>query len=87
MIVQVFSVFDSKAGSFAQPFFSHTLVTGKRAFADACADPSTMLSRHPSDFALFHLGSFDDQSGFFDALVAPDNLGLAAAYRSSDNAA
>lgn len=80
MIVQVFSVFDSKAASFAQPFFSPTIVTAQRAFTGACKETTSMLNQYPEDFCLFHLGEFDDQTGLFAPLVAPVNLGLARIY-------
>lgn len=80
MIVKVLAVFDNKIGTFAQPFFSQTLSSGKRSFADAAADPSTLLNKHPEDFTLFLLGDFDDSTGFLDPLSAPENLGLASSY-------
>lgn len=80
MKVQVFAVFDNKVGTYAQPFFSMNLASGKRAFTDACSDINTMLHKHPEDFTLFYLGEFDDQTGFLDPLTAPVNLGLAATF-------
>lgn len=80
MITKVLAVFDNKVGTFAQPFFSQTLSSAKRAFADACSDPSTMLSKHPEDYTLFLLGDFNDETGFLDPLSAPENLGLAASF-------
>lgn len=85
MITQVFSVFDTKIGSFAQPFFSPTTASAMRAFVDAARDVQTTISKHPQDFHLYHLGSFDDETGAFDPfkpvnlcsasglLVAPEN--------------
>lgn len=80
MKVLVFAVYDNKIGTYAQPFFSQTISAAKRSFVDAASDPSTLLSKHPEDFSLFHLGEFDDSTGFLDPLTAPENLGLAASY-------
>lgn len=77
MLTQVFAVFDTKVGSFAQPFFSPTSASAIRSFQDAAADPSTTLSKHPSDFHLYHLGTFDDETGAFSP-IKPVSLGTAA---------
>jgi len=80
MQTNVFSVFDSKAGSYAQPFYSPTIGSAIRAFIGAISDPNTMLSKHPSDFSLMHLGSFDDDTGLFTNLQVPLNLGVAISF-------
>lgn len=76
---KVFSVFDSKVGSFATPWCSPTVASGRRAFAGAVADASSMLHKHPGDYALFLVGEFDEQTGALSA-CAPENLGLASSY-------
>lgn len=79
MIMKVFAVFDTKIGTYGQPFFMSTVPSAKRAFQGACNDPSTMLHKHPADFALFLLGEFDDESGALSTLP-PENLGLASNF-------
>lgn len=82
MITQVFSVLDAKIGSFMQPWFSATVDSARRAFFDACQDSASLLGRHPQDFTLYHLGSFDDETGLFDCkLIA---LGNATALLQKD---
>lgn len=76
MKLDVFAVYDSKVGAYAQPFYSANISTATRAFAYAANDPSTEIGRFPSDMALFHLGTFDDQSAEFD-LVTPFRVCLA----------
>lgn len=80
MIHQVSAIFDHKVGAFAQPFFTVNLDVAKRAFASAAADTSLTIGRHPTDYCLFHLGEFDDATGTFRMLNAPENLGLASLY-------
>lgn len=80
MLTNVFSVFDSKAGSFAQPFYSPTIGSAIRAFIGAIGDPNTMLAKHPGDFSLMHLGAFDDDTGLFTNLQVPLNLGVAISF-------
>lgn len=66
MIVKVFSVFDSKADFFGQPFFEQEEASAIRAFGDAVNDSSRQGNQwyaHPEDFQLFVLGSFDNKTG------------------------
>lgn len=66
MIVKLFSVFDSKASFFGQPFVDQSEASAIRNFADACADgsnPANLWHKHPEDFSLFQVGEFDNLSG------------------------
>lgn len=80
MIYKVFSIFDSKAAVFERPYFAPTTGAGIRTFQDACADPQTMLHRHPEDFHLFEIGEYDDQTGAM-ASTQPQSLGTAAMFK------
>lgn len=79
MIHKIFAVLDTKLNTYAQPFFMPTVPSALRAFAGACNDPSTMLSKHPTDFSLFLLGEFDDETGEVHS-VKLENLGMAASF-------
>nr|QJB20101.1 MAG: nonstructural protein [Microvirus sp.] len=83
MIQRMFAVFDMKIGSYAQPFFLPSVPAAKRAFRDAASDPSTMLHKHPADYALFYLGDFDDETGSIVG-IQPENLGLASSFLNSE---
>ena len=77
MITMMFSVFDSKAAVFGTPFFMQREAAAIRAFSDLANDPQTMVGKHPEDFALFHVGDFDDDTAGFNS-VKPRNLVTAA---------
>lgn len=79
MIHQIFSVWDLKTEAYMQPFFSPTLGSGIRAFNDACQEPNSMLSKHPADFALHHIGNFDDATGTVNDILSTA-LGSGADY-------
>ena len=64
------AVYDSKAETFGQPAFFQTLGIAERAFLDN-TKKDEMMKNHPRDFTLFHLGSYEDSTGFFDSLTAP----------------
>lgn len=76
---KVFSVFDSKVGSFATPWCSPTVASGKRAFGAAVQDQSSMLAKHGEDYSLFLVGEFDELTGML-LPCAPENLGLASSF-------
>lgn len=68
MIHKIFAVFDSKVNAFNQPFFARSAGDAMRGFEDIFTQPGPdgqmhPYSRHPADFFLFEIGSFDDDDG------------------------
>lgn len=61
-----FSLLDTKTGIFNTPFFFPHTGAAVRAVIDLGADMSTTPGRHPADFSLCEVGTFDDQSGTFE---------------------
>lgn len=59
----LFSVWDSKAEIFGNPFSERTDATARRAFVGAVADEVSAIHRSPDDYSLFKLGEFDDTTG------------------------
>lgn len=80
MKIEVFSIYDNKAKAFSQPFYSPTVAVGIRNFEAAVKDANTQLHKHPEDFTLFHVASYDDEVGRFNNLEHIANLGLAAQF-------
>lgn len=74
MITNVFSIYDSKAGAYIQPFFMRSVGEALRALQTVMSDPTHQFARHAADFTLFHLGSFDDSSAKFECLSAPRSV-------------
>lgn len=70
MILIACSVRDLKAEVFARPFFVGRAGEAMRSFQDEVlsGDATTsLLAKHPADFELWELGSFDDELGVFTA--------------------
>lgn len=63
MILLAYSIHDSVAQFFGPPFFVKTDGEARRVFGDACKDTRSNLSEHPSDYSLYRIGHFDDNSG------------------------
>lgn len=68
MILVVCSVRDLKAEVFARPFYVGRVGEAVRSFQDEVTggdQSSSLLAKHPADFELWVLGSFDDETGKF----------------------
>jgi hypothetical protein len=80
MILQIFSVFDVKAGAYAPPFFMPTKGMAIRAFEEHCRDEKSAPFKHPEDYFLFHLGEFDDATGAITCPGDHQRLALASEF-------
>lgn len=87
MKLKVFSVFDSKAAYFGNPFYEQREASAVRAFSDAVNSnvEGNLWSKHPEDYSLFLLGEFDNETGSYDC-CKPMNLVTASALKSAYNA-
>lgn len=63
MILNAYSVFDRKALQYHPPFFASTDGAASRSFMDLANDANTTIGRHPADYVLFRIGTYDDQKG------------------------
>lgn len=70
MIHEIYSVRDAKVEAFLQPFFAPTLGSAVRSLTEAVNDKEHTFCKHVDDFALYHIGSFDDARG--ELLPVPD---------------
>lgn len=84
MILKIFTVYDSKAEAFLQPFMFNSAGQALRAFVDSVNDSNHQFARHPEDFTLFELGTYDDNGAKFDLLDSPKSLGLALEFVSKE---
>lgn len=60
---RVFSAHDSKLSIFLPPFFVQHLGQALRMWEDSVNSPDTLVAKHPSDFVLYEIGTFDDEHG------------------------
>lgn len=69
MISFVFSILDTKVGAFSNPFCVRHPAEAYRACSALAGDLNTHVGRHPADFVLMELGTFDDNRGTFECAV------------------
>lgn len=63
----MYSILDKGVQAFSQPFSAHNDYAARRVFERSVADPESIMSIKPSDFALFRIGSFDDDLGLISS--------------------
>ncbi len=73
MLTHVYSIFDTASGAYLRPFTAQADGEATRLFSDLVADPEHAVGRHPEDYSIFRLGSFNDQNGAL-TVEAPECL-------------
>lgn len=71
MVHKMFTIFDQKAKAWLPPFFLPQEGVAIRTFADCVNSPDHNFGRHPEDYSLFCIGSFDDAAGVVAAAREP----------------
>lgn len=84
MMTKVFSIYDSKGQIFGNPFNMPTTGMAVRAFNDLVNDKNTTVNRHPSDFVLYQIAEFDDQTGEYKNVNPHSMLGTASDYKKEE---
>lgn len=64
-IHQVVSVFDGALQAFVRPFTVPAVGVAMRSFMDEAAKGDSDIAKHPGDYELHHLGTFEDTTGRF----------------------
>lgn len=68
MQLNAYSIYDDKALVYGVPFFAPTHGSAIRSLRDLANDPNTTVGRHPRDFVLYLIGSYDDERGIIRPL-------------------
>lgn len=68
---QVYAVRDAAVENFGNPFVAINHAQATRDFDHAAKDPQSQISQYPADYALWHLGAFDDSTGALVPLAQP----------------
>lgn len=82
--MNIYSIKDLTAKYYMQPFYGRNHGEAIRSFTNAVNDasnPNNLLAKHPSDFALYAIGEFDEISGKIKE-TSVEKLGLGSDYVS-----
>lgn len=64
--MRIYSIFDSKAEAFMQPFFAATEGVALRYVTNAASEEGHEFNRHAEDYTLFEIGAFNESDGSID---------------------
>ncbi len=62
------SIFDTVASAWLTPMFFQSQAQGMRSFSDAVNDGESAFWKHPEDYSLFEVGTFDPSTGIVETL-------------------
>lgn len=68
MKMNVYSIFDSAAGAYMRPFYCQADGQAIRMFSDIANDDNHDVGKHPKDYTLVRIGSYNDK----DAKLSPE---------------
>lgn len=63
MKLNAYCIFDTAAGIYQRPFFVGADGEATRVFVDLVGEVDHPIGRHPKDYSVFRMGSFNDVSG------------------------
>lgn len=79
MMLNAYAVFDLKAAAFHPPFFLSTDGLATRFVQDMVNDANSLIGRHPSDFVVYCIGTFNDSNGTLEPIAPRRHVADAAA--------
>lgn len=77
MILKMLTVYDSKAECYNTPIFAPTTAVALRMFRAACNEETNEFNKYSSDYQLFEIGEFDQDTCEFRSHNTPIALGMA----------
>ncbi len=85
MKLNVYCIYDVKAGIFNKPFFMTKDAMAVRSFSDIVNDDRSSICSHPEDYTLHRIGSYDDGTGVLEAgkIVSIANAGALKRFNDS----
>lgn len=70
----IFSIRDAKGDFFNQPFPQLTKAEALRTFSELANDPQSRIAKHPEDYDLYYLGTYETVTGQLDPLKSPEQV-------------
>lgn len=83
--MKLFSMYDTKAQTYIQPFAETSTISALRGFDVAVNESKSTFARFPDDFCLMELADFDQNTGQLIPHMSPVNLGSARSVLKTQN--
>lgn len=77
----IYNIYDSKSKSWFTPVFVLREGQMLRSWMDVANDESSTIGKHPEDYCLFKIGTFDDDTGDIKMLEVKESIGLALHFK------
>jgi len=61
--MRIYTIYDTKAEHYGNPVFVRTDAEARRGFGQVAVDRQTEIGRHPEDFILYRIGTWDAETG------------------------
>jgi hypothetical protein len=74
MVQKVYTIRDTKAKAFLNPFFTVNDDTAVRIMQNVVADENHEFNKNADDYSLYYLGEYDDNTGLIDAGDEPEYM-------------
>lgn len=87
MKLKLFVVYDSKTESYGVPFFRDFTANALREWSEVASnksDKQNQIAKFPSDFTLFEIGEYDQQTGVVRMYDVKFSHGLAVEHIKSE---
>lgn len=74
MLINAYVIFDKKAAVYNKPFYLLNDEIALRSASDLLQDNNTDIARHPEDFILFKIGTYDDTTAILKQTSSPETI-------------
>lgn len=82
MNLKIYSIYDDAAKAYLAPIFVHNDAIALRLFADNVnSQQENNISKHPEQFYMYCLGTWDDITGKIDMYDQPKSMGIGIEFR------
>lgn len=85
MRLNVYAIFDSASGIYDRPWCAHSDQAAIRSFTDVAQDAEHPIGKHPEDFTLFRIGTWEDDAGAIVGEAPTKVINGAEAYAAVRN--
>lgn len=80
MEIKVYSIYDEKAKIFSKPFQQINDGIALRSFIDLTKDKDSSINKHPEDYKLYRIATYDDLTGKYKCEDLPVLIAHAIDY-------